>query len=257
MTPMKFSLSAAIALLGLAFVPLASASVQATELQVLAGGATTAPMKEIAAQFEKDTGHKLVIRYGTTPELAAMATNSAFDVGIVPHEVFKDSAALSKFVSRPVTEIVRVGLGVAVRSGAPKPDISTPNAFKQTLLKAQSIAAVPQSAAGYQVTAVFETMGIADALKDKIKAQGSPGAVVQAVASGEAELGVFLINALTAPGIDVVGPFPGDLQREVFFAARLAADAKQPDVATAFVAYVKSPAASAIFKARGMTPSSN
>lgn len=251
---MKLSFRLATPALALALALGTTTGTHAAELQVIAGGATTAPLKEIAANFEKESGHKLVIRFGTTPELIKMATGGPFDVGLVPHEVFKDAAALARFAPGAATEVVRVGLGVAVPAGAPRPDIGTPDAFKQTLLKAKSIAAVPQSAAGYQITAIFERMGITDAVKDKIKAQPSPGAVRDVLAKGEAEIAVFLINALMGPGVDVVGPFPGDLQREVFFAARVAADAKQADAAKAFIAYVKSPAATAIFKARGMTP---
>jgi len=96
--------------------------VQAAELQVLAGGAMTAPMKEIATQFESATGHKLVFRFGTTPELIKLATNGGpFDLAVVPREVFKDAAARAQFASGPTTDIARVGLGVAVRSGAPSP----------------------------------------------------------------------------------------------------------------------------------------
>jgi molybdate transport system substrate-binding protein len=101
--------------------------VQAAELQVLAGGAMMAPMKEIATQFESAPGHKLVFRFGTTPELIKLATTGGpFDLAVVPREVFKDAAAQAQFASGPTTDIARVGLGVAVRSGTPKPDISTP-----------------------------------------------------------------------------------------------------------------------------------
>src|SRR5437868_4579310 len=180
--------------------------VQAAELQVLAGGAMTAPMKEIATQFESATGHKVVFRFGTTPELIKLVTTGGpFDLAVVPREVFKDAAAQAQFASGPTTDIARVGLGVAVRSGAPKPDIRTPDALKQTLLKAQSIASIPESAAGNQVLRVFEHLGISEAMKAKMKPQGAPALLVKAVANGDAELGVFLINVLTAPGLDLVG----------------------------------------------------
>lgn len=249
------SFTAVTSILGLGFaLALAPASVQAAELQVIAGGATTASMKEISTQFEKATGHKLVIRFGTTPELIKMANEGGpFDVGLVPREVFKDAAALAKFANGSV-DIVRAGLGLAVRAGAPKPDISTPEALKQALLKAQSIGAIPESAAGYQITAAFERMGITDAVKSKIKVQKGPGQLVQALAGGEVEVGVFLSNAMTAPGVDVVGPFPGDLQKEVFFMAAPAVNTKQAEAAGALVQYLKSPEAVAVFKAKGMTP---
>lgn len=252
----RYLLTVAASVLGLALLLSPAANVQAAELQVLAGGAITAAIQELGAQFERASGHKLVIRFGTTPELIKLAaTGGPFDIGVVPREVFKDAAAQAQFVSGPTTDIARVGLGVAVRSGAPKPEISTPDALKQTLLKAQSIASIPASAAGAQVFGVFERLGIGEVMKAKTKAQATPAQVVQAVANGEAELGVFLINVLTAAGLDVVGPFPAELQQEVVFTSAVAANAKEAGGAKAFIAYLTTPAAAAaVIKAKGMNP---
>jgi molybdate transport system substrate-binding protein len=242
-------------MLGLALVLSPIASVQAAELQILAGGAMSGPLKELGAQFESASGNKLAFRFGTTPELIKLATTAGpFDLAVVPREVFKDAAAQAQFASGPTTDIARAGLGVAVRAGAPKPDISTPEALKQTLLKAQSIASIPESAAGAQVLRAFERLGIGETMKAKTKVQTAPAQIVQAVAKGEAELGVFLLNVLTAPGLDVVGPFPAELQQEVVFTAAVAANSKEAEAAKAFIAYLKTPAAIAMIKAKGMNP---
>ena len=251
----KRSFTLVASTLGLTLVLPSAGNVGAAELQALGGGGIAAPVKELVAQFENASGHRIAFRLGTTPELIKLATTGGpFDLGVVPREVFADPAAQARFALGPAINIARVGLGVAVRSGSPRPDVSTPEALKQTLLKAKSIATIPESAAGAQVLRTFERLGISNEMKAKTKAQKGPAQVVEAVAQGEAELGVFLVNVLTAPGLDVVGSFPKEVQQEIIFAAALAANTKEVDAAKAFIAYLQTPAATAIIKAKGMTP---
>jgi molybdate transport system substrate-binding protein len=228
---------------------------EAAELKVIAGGSMTASMNALAPEFEKATGHKLVIHFDSTPNIITRVTSGTpFDVVVVPVDVFKDTAAKARFAPGPTIDIARVGYGVIVRAGAPKPDIATPEAFKQTLLSAKSVAFLPASAAGAYVLKTFDRLGIADAMKAKTRAQATTGEIAPAVAKGEAELGVFLTNVLIAPGVELAGPFPADLQQELVFTAAVAADAKEADAAKALIAYLKTPAATAILKAKGMTP---
>jgi molybdate transport system substrate-binding protein len=251
---MKASFLTATALiLGLALVlpPVAKAA----ELKVLAGGSIAGPLSELKAQFEQATGHKLTIHFDSTPNLIKLATSDApFDLGVVPIDVFKDAAAKARFVPGPTTDIARVGYGVAVRAGAAKPDISSPDALKQTLIKAQSIATLPASAAGAYVLSVFDRLGIGEEIKAKIKAQKTPAEIPQAVAKGEAELGVFLTNVLIAPGVELAGAFPAELQQELQFTAAVAQASKEADAAKAFIAFLTSPTATAVIKAKGMNP---
>lgn len=246
--------AASVSILVLALV-VPAAHLRAAELHILAGGGITAPLREIGSQFERESGHTLVFRFGTTPELITLVTAGApFDLAVVPRELLLDAAARARLAAGPTVDIARVGLGVAVRSGAPKPDISTPEALKQTLLRAQSIATTPASAAGAQVLRVFDTLGLSEAMKARMRAQPGPAQIVDAVARGEAELGVFLVSVLTAPGLDVVGPFPADLQQTVVYTASVAASTKDTAAANAFIAYLRTPNADAILKARGMEP---
>ena len=230
-------------------------TVHAAELRVLTGGSMTAVWGELKPKFEHASGHTLDVFFGTTPNLIKEATSGKpFDLGVVPAEVMQDAAARARFAAGPTLDIARVGLGVAVRSGATKPDIGTADALKAALLKAQSIATLPASAAGAQVMKTFERLGIGEAIKGKLQAKGAPAEIVQAVTKGEAELGVFALNVLTAPGLEVVGPFPAELQQEVVFTTAPALDTKQAEAAKALIAYLKSPEAVAVLKAKGMTP---
>ena len=245
----KFSLvTATLVGLTLALSPLANAA----ELKVLAGGAMTGSLKDLGPKFEAASGHKLDIFFGATPELIKQATSAPFDVAVVPVDVFKNADAKAKFAPGATIDIARVGFGVAVRAGAPKPDISTPDALKNVLLKAQSIATLPESAAGAYVLKVFDRLGIAEEMKAKTKAQTAPAAIPAAVAKGEAELGVFLTNVLIAPGVELAGQFPGDLQQDLVFTSGVAADSKQAQAAKAFIDYLRTPEAAAVIKTKGM-----
>jgi molybdate transport system substrate-binding protein len=243
----KISLTAA-AILGVLML----SPVKAAELKVIAGGSMTASLKELGPRFEKATGHRLDMTFAATPELIKMATSGPFDLGVVPIDVMKNDAAKARFAGTPAN-IARVGYGVAVKAGTPKPDVSTPDALKQTLLKAQSITFLPASAAGAYVLKVFDRLGIADAMKAKTKVQTVPGEIPKAVANGDAELGVFLTNVLIAPGVELAGPFPGDLQQDLVFVGAVAADSKDAAAAKAFLDYLKTPEAVSVFKAKGVT----
>ena len=230
------------------------APVKASELKLIAGGSLAGLFKELAPQFEKASGHTLSIHFDSTPNIITrINAGTPFDVVVVPADVFKDAAAKSHLAD-PVIDIARVGFGVIVRAGAPKPDLSTTDAFRKALLAASSISSVPASAAGAYIARVYERLGIAEEMKAKTKVQAMPTAIAPAVASGEAELGIFLANVFNAPGIELAGPFPAELQQELVFPAAVATGAKEPEAATALIDFLQTPAAVAAIKAAGMTP---
>jgi molybdate transport system substrate-binding protein len=250
----KLLLTAAASLFGLVSVMSPSAHLHAAELKVLAGGSMTGPLNELGPQFERASGHKLTIHFDSTPNLIKLATSAPFDLGVVPVDVFKNAEAKARFAPGPTTDIARVGYGIAVRAGVPKPDVSTPDALKKTLLDAQSVAFLPASAAGAYVSSVFERLGIGEAMKATTKPQTATGDIAKAVAKGDAELGVFLINVLMAPGVEIAGPFPAELQNDLVFTSAVAADTKEAEAAKAFIIFLKTPAAVAVIKAKGMEP---
>ena len=251
---MKLSLIIALAaILGLAPGVSPMGEAHADELKVLAGGSLRSLLTELAPQFERASGHKVVIHFDTTPRLIkAVTSGEPFDLGVVPIDVFYDPAAKTHFA--PPVEFARVGYGIAVKAGAPKPDISTKQAFKKTLLDAKSITFLPESAAGSYILRLFERLGIEEAMKAKTVAQVQPGGIVPAVVSGQAELAISVNNILIAPGIDIVGPLPPGLQQELIFPAALAVDTGQKEAAKAFIDFLTSPAAIVVLRSKGMTP---
>lgn len=136
---------------------------------------------------------------------------------------------------------------------APKPDIGSAEAFKQTLLKAKSVSLLPESVNGKHFMSVFERLGIGEEMKAKIKPQKEPPQVAEAVAKGEAELALFVSNLLiSVPGVDYAGPVPAEFQQTLVFAAAVGAKAKEPEAARALIKHLTSPAAAAVMKAHGM-----
>jgi molybdate transport system substrate-binding protein len=250
---MKMSLLvAAASMLGMTPV-LSPTGLHAAELRVLAGGSLRGVLSELGPQFERDSGYKLVIHFDTTPNLIALATSGdPFDLGVVPIDVFKDEAAKARF--KPAIEFARVGFGVAVRTGAPKPDVSTLDAFRKTLLDARSITFLPASAAGNYILKMFVRLGIDEAMKAKTVAQDQPTQIVPALVKGDAEIALFVNNVLTAPGVEIVGPFPAEVQQELVYPAAVGADAREPAAAKAFIDYLTSPSVASTLKAKGMTP---
>jgi molybdate transport system substrate-binding protein len=226
---------------------------QAAEIRVLSGGAIAQPLATLATQFEHASGHRIVFQAGTTPELIRMMTGGArFDLFVGPTDVLDDPTARSRVLADHLTNVVRVGLGVAVRTGAPRPDISTPDALRRTLLAAHSIATIPASATGARLLRIFDDLGIGEAMKSRLRVQTTPADITRAVVSGQAELAVFLTNVLVAPGVDLVGPFPPQLQQEVVFTGAVARDAAEAKAARDFLVYLVSPDAVAVFRSRGL-----
>jgi molybdate transport system substrate-binding protein len=153
------------------------------------------------------------------------------------------------------TEIARSGAGLAVKRGAPKPDISNTEAFKRTMLEAKSICYVEQGATGIYLKGLFERMGLAEQLKGKTQLLPPSNPAAHAVANGEAEIGMTQISEiLPYPGAELVGPLPPEIQLHSLYPAAVGTDAKSPDAAKAFIKFLTTPAAAAVLKAKGLEP---
>ena len=252
---MRVSTLAAVAKLGLIALLAQGAPVMAAEVKVLAGAALRGAFDELVPKFEAATGHKLVIDFGATGTFKSkVEAGEPVDLVIIGSEGVDDLIKQGKIAADTRIEIARVGIGVAVREGATKPDISSVDAFKGALVNAKSVTYTPEGASGAHLTKVLDRLGIAEQVKGKTKAN-NPQRVPQAVAEGEAELAIAGSPSLVAAkGVDFVGLLPSDLQSYFINTAGVVTAAKQPEAAKAFVKHLTTPEAAAVIKAKGMEP---
>ena len=230
-----------------------------TEIRVIVSGAFRAAYLELIPAFERASGHRVVTVFGGSMGTAPTAIPMRLKNGEAADLVILAAEALEPLVEQRLIragsriDLVRSGIGVAVRAGAPTPAIDTVDAFKRTLLDARSIA-FSTSASGVYVTGLFARLGIADAIRTRLKQiQGEPvGAVV---ARGEAEIGFQqLSELLPVPGIRIVGPLPAQLQTHAIFSAAIPAHAQQPEAALTLIAYLTSSAAAPTIRKSGLEP---
>ncbi len=228
---------------------------RAAEIKVLCIPGLRAAMEALLPQFERDSGNKVDFHFEIYPSQKQQIESGDFDVAIFAAQQIDDLTKAGKLVAGTVTDVASTSIGVAVKSGAPKPDIGSDEAFKRTLLAAKSITYTKQSQTGVFLTKKLEALGLADALKDKLQLQPGGAMTTVAVAKGEAELGIVLVSDILAtPGVDLAGPVPASFQNTVMQTAALGATAKQPAAGEALIKYLTSPAASAVFKAKGLEP---
>ena len=252
---MKIRSLAAAAAIG-AMILLAQGAAEAAEIKVLSAGGMRPVMEDLGPKFERASGHKLAITFDFPPAVVKRVQDGeSADVVMLPQREIESLVKDGKAVADNVTVIASAGIGVAVRKGAPKPDISSPEALKRTLLAAKSITYgnPAQSASGRHFAKVLDRLGIANEMKSKMVFTKTPGAVGDLVAKGEAEIGVnqfqdFIRNA----GVEIVGPLPGDLQDTIVFSAAIMAGARDAAASKALVNFLRTPEAATVIKAQGL-----
>jgi molybdate transport system substrate-binding protein len=232
----------------------------ADEIRVMTSGAFTAPYLQLIPEFEHTTRNKIVTAYGAsmgnTPDSIPrrLERGEPVDVVILAAPALDQLIKQHKVVPGSRVDLVRSSIGMAVRAGATKPDISSVDALKRTLLQAKSIAYSASASGVYLSHEMFQRLGIADQIKGKCKRIASEpvGAVV---ARGDAEIGFQQISELLpVPGIDYVGPLPPEVQRVTVFSAGVGVGAKNPDAARALIRFLASPAAAPAIKKTGLQP---
>src|SRR4051812_41887614 len=244
----------------IAAVLLLAGGASAAEVRVMISGGLTAAYKQLVPEFERATGNKVLTAYGPSMGTTVNAIpirlerGEPADVLIMVGYALGDLINKGKVVADSRVDLVTSPIGVAVRAGAPKPDISSSDALKRALLAAKSVAYSDSASGVYISTEMFQKLGIADAMKDK--ARGIPAEPVGGVvARGEAELGFQQISELKpVAGIDIVGQLPGDLQKITVFSAGIAVGSKEPEAGKALIGFLASPAARGAIINSGMEP---
>jgi len=225
----------------------------AAELKVLCIPGLKAAVNELLPSFERASGRKVVMTYEIYTGQKQRLESGDFDVALFGKAQIAELEKQNRVVAGSGVDVAATSIGVAIRKGAPKPDISSEAAFEQTLLAAKSITYTKESATGFYVTKLLDRLNLTDKLKGKLIYQTSGGATAPAVAKGEAEMALVLISDIIATnGVELAGPLPPTLQNAVMQTAAVGTNTKEPKEAEAFVKYLTSPAATSVFKAKGL-----
>jgi molybdate transport system substrate-binding protein len=229
--------------------------VQAAEITVLTSQGVVSAVRDLAPAFERASGHRVVVSFEAGPSLMNKIDSNA-PADLVTHypRAIDDLIKTGKVLAGSRVDFARGGIGLAVRAGAPKPDIGSVEAFRRSMLAAKSVAYSKTGASGLYVAKLMERLGIAEQMAGKTQlVDGVP--VADVVAKGEAEIGLQQINViLPVAGIEYAGPLPSELQDYVEFAAGVLAVSKEPEVARALVKFMSAPEAASLIRRSGMEP---
>ena len=228
-----------------------------SKLTVLSGNGPRAAVRELCSQFARATGNTVDAVFAVNTEVIKRGeAGEAFDVAVGNPPTIERLIQSGKVVPGSRADIGSAGLAVAVKSGTPKPDISSVDAFKKTLLAAKAVAFPGEGVSGLYFVSLLDRIGITAEMQSKLKPMAAED-TVEVVARGEADMVVVVATRITGvAGVDVVGPIPEQLQTKIGFAAGLSASAKEPDAAKALIRYLSSPQAAPTLKAKGVEPAS-
>jgi molybdate transport system substrate-binding protein len=237
----------------------ANTAAQAAELRVLSAIAMQTVMEDLGPKFERASGHKLAIAFGTMGQVVKrLQDGDTADVIIIPRPGIDRFIQGGTVAAGNVTDVAYSIMGLAIRSGAPKPDISTAEAFKRALLAAKSFTypnPATGAAVGSYIVQLLDRLGITDEMKPKTVLLSKPGFTPHLVANGEVEMTVNHVQELVPiAGIEIVGPLPDDLQNRFVFSAAIMAGTKQTEASKALVDFLRTPQAAAVIKEKGMEP---
>ena len=258
MTRSSFAAAMAAGLLFSAIGMIDGAAAEAAEIKVLTSVALTSALDELAPRFERATGNKLSIGYGLIADIKKrIVAGETADVIILSRPAMDDLQKQDKIAPGSIANVVGTPVAIAVRAGAPKPDISSADALKRSLLAAKSIVYADPAkggASGVYFAHVVEQLGIAEQLKSRtILVPGAQAADV--VAKGEAEIGVGQASEIVpVSGAQLVGPLPGELGSVTKFTAGIGAGSKASEAGKSLIQFLRGPEAAPVFKSKGLQP---
>jgi molybdate transport system substrate-binding protein len=236
---------------------------RAEEVKVLSAVGMRQVMTALAAEFEKTSGHTLSLSFDSGAMIVRrLAGGETADVVLLPRAAAQELAGLGRALEGSVVDLASSRVGLAVRKGSPKPDISSPEALRRALLGAGSIACPDPrlgGSSGVHVAGVLKQLGIADAVASKMVVSSHPDREDEMpgrrVADGQADMALHQIQELMAvPGVEVVGPLPADLNQTFVFSAALVAGSPRGEAARALIAFLRTPRATAVVRSTGMEP---
>jgi molybdate transport system substrate-binding protein len=213
-------------------------------------------LERLIPEFERNTGHKVTVIYGDSSSLPKrLSAGEPFDVALASQPLLERQAAEKRIVPDTRVDVARVAVGIAVRKGHPKPDISTPDALKRALLDARSVSHAAEGPSGVYFLDLLKRLGIAEAMQSKLRPVPGGPQVVGPVARGEVELAVITIPFIVVEsGADLAGPLPDELQEYVVYAAVVGSSASEPEPARALIRHISAPAAASHIRAQGLDP---
>ncbi len=228
----------------------------AADVKVLSTFGMREVLNKIVPEFERATGHKLAIQYGSSAGLKRQIEGGeTFDLAIITPPVIDDLTKQGRIAGGTRAVIARSGMGVAVHAGAPRPDISSVEAFKRALVNAKSVTYTPGGTTGTHLARVLVRLGIAEEIKAKNRPEQTPERVAQAVADGQVEIGFTAIATIMAtPGVAVLGPFPPELQDYIVYTAGVGTASKEAEAAKVLINLLRTESAASIMKATGLDP---
>jgi molybdate transport system substrate-binding protein len=229
---------------------------QGPPVRVLCSNGVRAAVEEVLPQAEHAVGHKVAIQFSSSASLKQRIDGGeTFDAVVLTPDLIDNLIKQGKVVSGTTTNLARAGIGVGIRVGTPKPDISSLPAMKQTLLNVKSVTYTMSGASRPHIEKMYDRLGIAKEMAPKVILQEMPGRAERVVAEGGADMVITLVSEiLPTPGVQLVGPLPGELQNYISFAGGVGSKATDPAAAKALLTFLSSPGVASAYKAKGMEP---